>query len=571
MSKRTHVRLDDSNVEGMLVNKAQMLVDLISPKDLYFVGGRALAKTSGIIAQRSTKIIQDMPRSYQMFLSDTYINALTNILPQLIEGWGRINGWREGIHYVTDKRPPSHFKLPYKPPLHYKHTISIYNGCFFNLGSLDQPSGLAGSSYQHRYGDEARLLKKKKLDRSTPALRGEFVNFGHSVYYMGNTFTTDMPNILTSDDDWILNMEKEMDTEQIELALEAALVLNEIKTEMLANIQIGNLSERARLEKSHKHWNEIWTRIRKDSTFFYAVSSLVNLDHLTDGYFKSTLKALGPEEFKSAILSFKINVAKGEKFYSYLGDQHFYEDGTDLSYFNQFDILGSTIVDGCKSLNKKYYDINAPMECGVDFGDMSSMVSGQYRGNYLYALKEFYTLHPEDESILGEKFRTFYQDHKYKVLFMYYDRAGNANSKIKQDKANYLKNAIEYMPDGTSSGWTVHLMSEGQATIYQEEEFNLAKQMMGTMVPGLPMLKIDKLKCKCLTSSLKLTKIIVKTDKLGSRTIHKDKSSEKLPLASRPMFSTNFSDAFKYWICRTDFFDKVNVHSVYSGVDPSVF
>lgn len=570
MTKRTRVRIDDSNVDGRLANKAQMLVDLISPKDLYFIGGRALAKTSGIVAQRSQKIIHDMPGSYQMFVSDTYMNALTNVLPALIEGWQRM-GWREGIHFVTDKRPPSHFKLPYKPPLHYKHTISIFNGTFFNLGSLDQPSGLAGSSYQHRFGDEARLLKKKKLDRSTPALRGEFVRFGHSVYYMGNTFTTDMPNILTSDDDWILNMEKEMDSEQIELALQAAMVLNDIKKEILANLQVNNLSEKKRLEKAYKLWNEYYTRIRKDSVFFYAVSSLVNLDNLTDNYFKSTLKALGPEEFRSAILSFKINVAKGEKFYSYLGDQHFYEDGTNLSYFNQFDILGSKIVDGCKSLSSKYYDINSPLECGVDFGDMSSMVSGQYRGNYLYALKEFYTLNPEDEMVLGAKFREFYREHKYKVLYMYYDRSGNNNAKIKMDKASYLKSAIEYNPDGTNSGWTVHLMSEGQATIYQEEEFNLAKTIMGNMVPGLPMLKIDKLKCPCLTNSLKLTKITVKVDKVGSRTIHKDKSSEKLPLPSRPMFSTNFSDAFKYWICRQSFFEKVNVHSVYQGVDPSVF
>ena len=93
MSRRTHVRLDDSNVEGKLANKAQMLVDLISPKDLYFVGGRALAKTSGIVAQRSQRIIADMPGSYQMFVSDTYMNALTNVLPALIEGWGRL-GWR---------------------------------------------------------------------------------------------------------------------------------------------------------------------------------------------------------------------------------------------------------------------------------------------------------------------------------------------------------------------------------------------------------------------------------------------------------------------------------------------
>ena len=294
------------------------------------------------------------------------------------------------------------------------------------------------------------------------------------------------------------------------------------------------------------------------------------MDVLTEKYFKAALKSLGPEEFKSAILSFKINVAKGEKFYSHLGEHHFYEDGSDRSYYDRFSVL-DTIVDSCMALSKRYYDYTMPLECGVDFGDMSSMVSGQRRGNYLYALQEFFTLHPEDEMVLGKKFRDFYKDHKYKVLYLYYDRAGNQNAKIKTDKANYIKNAIEFNDDNTPSGWTVYLMNEGQATIYQEEEFNLAKQLMGESVPGLPKLKIDKLRCKCLTSSLKLSKIIVKTEqKTGTKTIHKDKSSEKLPLPSRPMFSTNFSDAFKYWICREDFFNVVNIHEVYIGVDPSI-
>jgi hypothetical protein len=569
MSRKTRVNKDTSNARINYSSKISAVIDIVQSKDLYLVAGRATAKTGDIVAKRSMRIIKDMPGAYMMFVADTYMNALTNVLPALIEGWIR-QGWIEGVHFVTDKRPPSHFKKPYKPPLHYKHTISIYNGTFINLGSLDQPSGLAGASYQHRFGDEARLLNKKKLDRSTPALRGEFVRYGHSVFYMGNTFTTDMPNILTNDHDWIMDMEKENNQSQIELCLQAGLILNEIKREMKAYADLGDTSQQKRLLKSYNHWNELWVRARKDTSFFYVISSLANLDILTDKYFKATLKALGAEEFKSAILSFKINVAKGEAFYSYLGDQHFYEDGTDVSYFNQFSIIGSKIIDGCRSLNKKYYDINGPMEAGVDFGDMCSMVSGQKRGNYLYGLKEFFTLNPEDEAHLGAKYREFYKEHKTKVLYLYYDRSGNANAKLKTDKANYLKNAIMYNEDGSSSGWTVHLMSENQATIYQEEEFNLAKQIMGNVVPGLPILKIDSLKCPCLTSSLKLTKIEIKTNKEGTRTIHKNKSSERLPLASRPMFSTNFSDAFKYWICRQIFFDIVNTHDVYVGMDPTI-
>ena len=46
-----------------------------------------------------------------------------------------------------------------------------FNGCFFNLGSLDQPGGLAGGSYQHMYGDEARLLKFEKLKKNQVQVR----------------------------------------------------------------------------------------------------------------------------------------------------------------------------------------------------------------------------------------------------------------------------------------------------------------------------------------------------------------------------------------------------------------
>lgn len=567
MSRRTRVNLDDSNLEVRFASKVKMLVDLIAPKDLFLVAGRAMAKTSDIVAERSKAIIYDMPRSYQLFVSDTYQNALTNVLPALIEGWER-KGWRDGIHFVTDERPKygKNFLMPYKPPLKFKHTVSIFNGTFFNLGSLDQASGLAGSSYQHRYGDEARLLKKKKLDRSSPALRGEFASFGHSPYYMGNTFTTDMPNLLLGDDDWILNMEKEMDQEQIELILYAAYVLNDIKREMIANEQIGVISERARLEKAYRIWNEIWIRARKDSTFFYAVSSLVNVDILTDGYFKAVLKSLGNEEFKSAILSFKVQVSQGEKFYFALGNHHFYDDGVNNEWYDRFKIKDE-IYGSSEAL--RYVDTNLKLEGGADFGDMCSLILGQSRGNYMYIQKEFYSLAPENEVQLGKRFVDFYRNHKYKVLDLYYDRSGNQNKQTKRDWASAIKKAIEYV-DGSSTGWVVNLMSESQGTIYQEQEYQFAGKLLSGSHPELPKVLIDRFQCKCLKSSLELTKTIIKTDKFGSRTIHKNKSSESLPLKSRPMFSTNFSDAFKYFIYRRYLVEKVNANGSYIGMEPGV-
>jgi hypothetical protein len=132
-----------------------------------------------------------------------------------------------------------------------------------------------------------------------------------------------------------------------------------------------------------------------------------------------------------------------------------------------------------------------------------------------------------------------------------------------------LKNAIAF-ENGVATGWTVNLMSLNQATIYQEEAFAFAKAMMEEMTPGLVKLKIDKCQYKCLKSSLELTKIKIKIDAKGSKTLHKDKSSESLPILLRPMYSTNYSDAFKYLIYRSNFVSQVNTHSPFTGMDPSV-
>jgi hypothetical protein len=200
---------------------------------------------------------------------------------------------------------------------------------------------------------------------------------------------------------------------------------------------------------------------------------------------------------------------------------------------------------------------------------MCSFVTGQPRGNYLYLLKEFYTLAPENEVQLAKKFRDFYKYHKVKILDMYYDRSGNQNSKTKRDWASNVKKAIEF-ENGVPTGWIVNLMSEGQGTIYQEQEFNFVKAMMAEGVVNLPKLKIDKFQCKCLKSSLELTKILVKQDKNGSRTIHKDKSTEKLAMHLRPMYSTNFADAFKYFVYRPRWADLVQHSSSTSGFTAGV-
>ena len=543
MSRKTHVKIND-HIEVRFASWLKMMVDLIAPKNLFLIVGRGGAKTTDIVAERSMKIGEDMPGAYFFFSSDTYTNALKNIVPSLIEGWKR-KGWKEGIDYVTDQPPPAHFKLPYKQPETYKHTISTRYGNLFILVSLDVPTSAAGNSYQHGFVDEARNQDFHKLKKLMPALRG-YPLFGHSVYYRGMTATTDMPNVLEGDFDWIYDREKEMKVQQIKDCLSVGITLNKVKRELYNALQDRDYTKVKLLQKQLFRWMVDWVRVRKDSTLFYVVSSFANVDILTPGFFKDSLEALGVEEFKSAIVSLRPSIKKGERFYMNLGEHHFYDDGIIQSYYDKFKI-GDAVEQS--SLALRYVDHNRELDAGVDFGDMCSMVTGQEIGNYVYLLKNFFTLPPESSKELALQFTEFYKHHKNKILNLYYDRSGNQYSKIRRDWVSELADFIEFK-DGISTGWTVKLMSRNQATIMQEEEYNFMKTILGGYEPNLPVVKIDKFGCRELKSSMELAKIKIKIKTNGSKTIHKDKSSEKLPAKKLPMLSTNMSDGVKYFFFR---------------------
>ena len=544
---KTLERLKGHNTELRYATYIDQAIGLIGPKNLRLIAGRGTSKTTGVIADRSIEIIHDMPRSLQAFVSDTFVNARTNIVPTLIEGWREYKGWIEGKHYVVDDRPPSSFDIPYKPVTAYKNTISTFNGATILVGSLDQPSGLAGNSFQHVYGDEAKYLDKKRLDVLMPALRG-YNKFAHSPFYRGTTFTTDLPNISKNDFDWILDTEDQMDVEKITAALQAGLIINEINIQILNAHNKRNTGELKKLIKKRERWMIKWYKARKDTTFFYVVSSMVNIDILTPGYIYDNLENLGWEEFKQSVLSFKSKLEEGDRFYSGLGQHHFFQDGILNDYVQSFG-LKENFTATSKML--RYIDPNAPLDCGVDFGKMLSMVIGQERGSYYYCLKNLYTLVPESSKELGKKFRDFFAPHINKRLYMYYDRSGNQYESSGRDWATELKNHIEFDENEKKTGWKVTLMSKEQATIYQAEEHFFMKQVLQETVKGLPKLKIDQFQCKELKSSMELAKIKLHTDpKTMKKTIKKDKSSEKLSLAKLPMQSTNMSDAGKYLFYR---------------------
>jgi hypothetical protein len=127
---------------------------------------------------------------------------------------------------------------------------------------------------------------------------------------------------------------------------------------------------------------------------------------------------------------------------------------------------------------------------------------------------------------------------------------------VNADVASELKNNLEYTIEGNPTGWEVKIMNEGQRDIFHNEEYRLAKIMMEGKDERFCVVEIDEYNCPCLKSSLEMAPL--KLDSKGQ--LKKDKSSENFALSRLPKESTNYSDAFKYFICRKEDLDRLADH-----------
>ena len=536
-------KYNTEQVEQLYSNFISTLIEFTKPKDLYVVGGRGLAKTQDILAKRLINIFYDMPGAPISLVSDTYVNAITNILPNIITGFER-QGFIEQEHWVSDCKPPDHFDNSKCRILDFKHVISTFNGCRLLIKSLDRPSSNAGISVVHIVGDEAKYLKEDKLKKALPTVRGDIILFGRSPYFMGHTFLTDIPNAANNEDDWIFQQELHFDALRTVDIINVFLQVNEIQKELHWAIQEKAAQNViAKIERKLQQWQERFRVARLNSNLFLVSSSLANIDILTFEYVINNYKTLEYEEFKRAILSVRSSLERGARFYPNLMDHHFYDDGFDYEYYDAFN-LKDKIVKNSQGL--KYIEHNKILEAGFDAGNMMSLVMGQEQGKVYRVLKDLHTLTPDWLRELANEFILYFKPHKLKYLHLYYDRAANQYSKAKRDLASQLKHDIEYDAFDKPTGWVVDLKSLGQGNITHSEEYDLMITMMGAKDNRLPEILIDKFECKNLRSSL----MLAPAEKNSKGFIQKVKKSEKLPLNRLPSESTNFSDAFKVLMCR---------------------
>ena len=528
---------------------ALIFCDWIDTTNFVSIGGRGVAKSTVILARRSERCVRLMPGAPLAIVANTYSNLVDNIMPAVQNGW-KLNGLIEGVHYIKGKRPPEDWRRRCSVIVDdYRHVYSFWNGSVLFLGSLDNPSLLAGKSVAHLLFDETKYASDAKAARVMPILRGDAITYGRCHLYGGVTITTDMPDVTEGEYDWFFRYASEMNPERIIKIIQAASELNRLKFRLLKlnRAATPDVKKIARLERKIDYYEEGLLKLRKGQTFFMNISSFVNIDILTVDYAKRLYNgALELHEFLKSVLGMRPGVRRDARFYVLFSDKHKYYDGT------------ASGVAAFSSDELRYLDPTRPLDGGMDFGNMLSFVIGQQDGQYYRVHKNFYELPPGWFRELADQFLAFFARHQCKTLNLYYDRAGNNFEKQGEDYASKIKEAIEKDATGRRTGWTVVLKSRKQSTIKQNAEFDFMHEFMRGENKNLPALLVDALNCPEMICSIEGAKAEVKYR--GSvKLVAKVKKTEKLEAKKLPRLSTNFSDAFKYLLMRREWIKAVSV------------
>ena len=568
MTRKKKLKTTSDDVEVRYANWMAQLIAIVQPWSLYWIAGRASAKTVQVLAERVQEVAQDCPGAPFAWVADTYSDLHKNVIPSLIDGLSLL-GWHPGTHYVINQEPPREWRQRmYNVCTDWKNTMTFYTGFNFTFISLDRAAIGAGRSYVGVFGDEVKYFPEEKFTNLLKAVRGFRVKYGDSVWYRSRTLTTDMPNPNhLGEYDWILKLARQNDKPRILLAMRAGFVYNDTKREYIARLQQADeLRARCRTDASLRpalaeaerqtalarrtmlRWEQRWLKTRRGLSFFFISSSYVNADILGEDWFHDEF-AEGLEGAACNILSVIPRLEAAQMFYCNLSMKNFYADG----YLN--DVIDRHPFGWEQDSSAlRYLDPGRPLEAGMDAGNMLSMVFAQQAEHVLRVLKELYTLPPQNVRDLADKFLQYFRPHRRKLLKLYYDRSMNNYSRTGADMATQIKRAIEVDADGRRTGWRVQLMSLGQGNISSNLEYRFFQELLpGHLEARLYRLLIDQHNCPCLKSEMEVTRTKAKTNERDNTTqIVKEKTGDKLPIARLPRESTNLTDALKYLVLRPE-------------------
>lgn len=556
-------KVDENIFLRVYLSIVQLLAKLLDPTFLFGELGRGSGKTTHILAPRIDRVQDDMPGALLVLAAATYKSILDNIVPGILEYF--LENYERGVYFEFGKRSPEHFGVPtYHNPKwsrseidkvsDFKHTITFVNGTVIKFVSCDRPESMLGLNAAHLFIDEMiRIPEEKFLERIMPALRADRSKFGHSHYYMGITGFSSTPNFET-DEDWWTKNEKDMLQPLMDRILEVAYELDLRLGKLLVAQSKGDTDEIKKLQRFVDRWCERLNKrsddpalcgIRVDQTAYLRASSFSNIKILGIDYIKNQIKTIkDPDKLNTSILAVRKYKVK-DMFFGRFAKQHLFDDSYDYTYIDRM-ALGEERKPSSRDL--KHCNTQMPLIAGYDPGPFQSIVFGQEekQKKLFRIIKDMWVYHPQQHEDLAEKIDTFFKDHKNKVIYLYYDRAGNQQNPayrkdypllgtLRDSDANLLATALSVRK------WTVHMMSKGQATIYHSQHYRLLNKLFGESQDKQYSIRIDRNECEALVSSINHSPL-----KKTSGEIQLDKSSEKLDFEDQAFYSTQLSSALMY-------------------------
>ncbi len=523
------------------MNKAQRYLFQISPRNLVVLASRRFGKSEGIIMPRLLQCAQTMPRSAGAIVARTYKQALTRTLPATLHALQRL-GYKEGVHYYIGRKAPKStgFAEPYIKPATWEYSIHWYNGSITHLISQDVPFSSNSLTLDYIIGDEAKTLKRDKLENEVLLANSGLHYFKENPLHTGYTFVSDMPT--TNQGKWLFNENDNMDIELLTV-LHGLINQYYVYSQTHQTTKIKNTLSRLASEID---------LFRKELTLYAEYSIIENLEIVGERYIRDMHRSLTPFIFRTSVLTQRTNFSEGA-FYPALNPEKHYYVAFDNSYLNKFrsvsgDIDINTAADYIFDCNQDTdIDYSKPLLIAADTNiNINWIVVGQadYETNTLNVLKSFWLKHPAMLTEVCKLFLKYYAPLPSKDVIFYYDQTFlQGRSGINAE--SFYESIIRVLRD---NGWNVIGKYVGVAMRHDLKYKEIGDALKGQR--GL-LPKFNQPNNKTLMEAMERT-----GTKVTSLGWGKDKSQEKNPDSpDNPVeLRTDGTDAFDtLWIGANNF------------------
>lgn len=409
--------------------------------------GRATGKTEGPGALFTAHNATTMPRSLGGLVSVTYDKLITPIVPKLIKSWEKL-GYYQDHHFWVRKFAPPHLRRekPYLPVQDAKHFIHWWNGSGQVMISLDRLGISNAYDLDYIYADEAKLFDYDKFREVILANRGNAEHFGHLAEHHSMLITTDLPK--GTKGQWLFEYDKQMDKEQIELIMRIERQLYTLQDKF----EKATKKQKVKIARIIRTFEAELNELRRDAVYILEASTLDNVHALGIDTIADFYRNLSETDYTLSVLNEMTNAAE-IGFYPALDEDHHGYTSYDYDYVSEQEI-------GAQRDCRWDSDIlpNEPLDIAFDHNAaINSLVTGQEQGNIYRFLNSQYVLHPQRLKHLLDNWCTYYQHHKEKTVYYYFD-----HTSIPDDASRDLPYSDEIIQYLRNRKWNVKECYIGQ-------------------------------------------------------------------------------------------------------------